>query len=103
LYLPEQGVFDLFLTNSHARIEHLDYSKYCSPVENEFSSTSSIIHTAGPNKFWNSIHNDEWTANYMKWKNAGGRDYNPLYSRLKRTARKMRYVLAFGLDKIFGT
>jgi lipopolysaccharide biosynthesis glycosyltransferase len=103
LYLPEQGVFDLFFTNSHARIEHLDYSKYCSPVENEFSSTSSIIHTAGPNKFWNSTDNDEWSANYIKWKNAGGGGYHPLYSRIKRTARKMKYVLAICLDFILAS
>lgn len=83
LYLPEQCIFSIAVQEFKIRIKRYEFSEYaCYPTKAK--GGEKIIHAAGPVKFWNGIHNDNWNRLYHEWLDMGGTNYSDLRKRIKR-------------------
>ena len=73
LLLPEQAIFSLMLHDFNIEPEVIDRTIYVvHPREHHKYKNAKILHAFGPQKFWNSIENDSWNANYKEWIKLGG-------------------------------
>jgi lipopolysaccharide biosynthesis glycosyltransferase len=102
LYMPEQGVFDIFVNETEFRSRFLPTEIYCAYPGQETSNTL-VLHTYGSKKFWNGLHNKLWDGYFRKWLRNGGNKYSPYKSKGKKLIRGMRYLSAQLLSKIIPT
>jgi lipopolysaccharide biosynthesis glycosyltransferase len=94
LYMPEQAIFDLFLLGKEFQFLALPKSKYCVPPNSFESDTAVIIHSSGPNKFWNSINNEDWESRGSELRGLGLSSFSKTKNNHTRFFRKVRFLLA---------
>lgn len=99
LYYPEQAVFDLFLASRKDFVRWELDASFGQYPGNELPDTK-ILHAYGSKKFWNGLGDPTWTRFYENWLALGGAPWSPLASRIKKGARAIRYLIAFGFKTI---
>jgi lipopolysaccharide biosynthesis glycosyltransferase len=93
LYYPEQAVFDIFLS-THPGFAHWQLDEKFGAYPGQESSTNAILHAYGSQKFWSGLHNEFWQNYYLDWLSRGGSSWRPINSKLKKTLRGIRFLLA---------
>jgi lipopolysaccharide biosynthesis glycosyltransferase len=99
LYMPEQAIFDIYFQTLQLDKRLLSES-YCT-LPSKATEKSIILHSAGPNKFWNCIENATWQENFETLKAEGLPAFKRSRSSKAKFFRKTRYVLAVSLQAIF--
>lgn len=94
LYMPEQAIFDLFLLDKKFRFLDLPESKYSALPNSPESKAAVVIHSVGPNKFWNSIKNEDWDSRGSELRAIGLAGFSKNKNNRTRLFRKVRFLFA---------
>lgn len=104
LYMPEQAIFDFMIQKYSLKfvpIENLLYSPHPSDLQN--APNAKIIHAYGQPKFWNGLHNEQWSNNYNAWLKLGGSKYRHpgIVHKLKRKVKNIGRRLYTMIDGVY--
>ncbi len=72
---PDQGIICLMIEEFNLEIKPLPILYNCYPIYN-FANEAFILHTWGPEKFWNFYDNAQWDSDYKRWIEFGGTPAN---------------------------
>lgn len=101
LVFPEQAVFDIFLRRLSFNYLELDPEIYCAYPGKE-SKDAKIIHSWGPKKFWNGLHDPRWIELYSNWLEIGGSKHSATKSKIRKLMRMAKYVIASWVNALIG-
>ena len=94
LFMPEQAIFDLFLLDKEFELLELPASNFCAFPGHAESELATVIHSWGPNKFWNSVKNEDWDSRARFLEELGMSSHSQKKSNLTRLLRKVRFLIA---------
>lgn len=98
LYMPEQAIFDLYLSSRSPSLLRLN-EEYCTHPNSTSAPSARVLHTSGTEKFWTTIYDVRWEKIYRELIDQGMPGWNPRKSKRKKLFRKIRYLLASTLSR----